>query len=180
MLIKDKKFRPFITRQQLAARIAELGSQLNADYEGKKPLFITVLNGAFMFAADLMREVQIASEISFIKFTSYQSMHSTGKVDQVIGIQEDLRDRHVIILEDIVDTGITMSDIYNEVKQFQPASVETVSLLLKPASLQKPVRIKYVGFEIESRFVVGYGLDYDGHGRNLHDIYVLDEGESEN
>lgn len=178
MLVKDKHFRSFISRQELANRIAQLGKQLCDDYRDKKPLFVTVLNGAFMFAADLMREVDIPSEITFVKFTSYQSMHSTGKVDQIIGFQENLWGRHIIVVEDIVDTGITMTEILKEIKTFQPASVEVVTLLMKPEALQKPVKVRYTGFEIENKFVVGYGLDYDGHGRNLHDIYVIDEQAS--
>lgn len=177
MLVKDKQFKRYISESALKLRIEELGRQLSEDYAGKNPLFIAVLNGAFMFAADLMREVNIPSEISFIKFTSYHNMHSTGVVDQIIGIEEDLRERHIVVIEDIVDTGITLTEVLGEIRRYQPASVEVVALLIKPKALQRPVSIKYVGFEIEPKFVVGYGLDYDGYGRNLCEILILDEPE---
>lgn len=177
MLVKDKQFKRYISESALKLRIEELGRQLSEDYAEKNPLFIAVLNGAFMFAADLMREVNIPSEISFIKFTSYHNMHSTGVVDQIIGIEEDLRERHIVVIEDIVDTGITLTEVLGEIRRYQPASVEVVALLIKPKALQRPVSIKYVGFEIEPKFVVGYGLDYDGYGRNLCEILILDEPE---
>ncbi|MCU0450420.1 MAG: hypoxanthine phosphoribosyltransferase [Bernardetiaceae bacterium] len=175
MLIKDKHFRPFLDHHQIAQQVARLGSQLNQDYAGKNPLFVAVLNGAFMFAADLMRHITIPSEITFVKFTSYHNLLSTGTVDQIIGFQTDLRDRHVVLVEDIVDTGITMTEILHEIRTFQPASVEICALLLKAEALQREVAVKYVGFEIENKFVVGYGLDYDGHGRNLPGLVILEE-----
>jgi hypoxanthine phosphoribosyltransferase len=175
MLVKDKLFRRYITHEQIEGRIAELGRQICQDYQGQNPLFVAVLNGAFMFAADLMREVDIISEITFVKFTSYHNMLSSGMVDQIIGFEKDLRDRHVVLVEDIVDTGITMTEIMAEIRTYQPASVEIVALLTKPEALQRDVKVKYAGFEIANQFVVGYGLDYDGYGRNLRDIYVLDE-----
>jgi hypoxanthine phosphoribosyltransferase len=175
MLVKDKLFRQYITHEQLRGRITELGRRLCQDYQGQRPLFVAVLNGAFMFAADLMREVDIVSEITFVKFTSYHNMLSSGTVDQIIGFESDLRDRHVVLVEDIVDTGITMTEILAEIRAYQPASVQIVALLTKPEALKREVHVKYVGFEIENKFVVGYGLDYDGYGRNLPDIYVLDE-----
>ncbi|MCS7017930.1 MAG: hypoxanthine phosphoribosyltransferase [Cytophagales bacterium] len=175
VLIKDKKFKRYISAERLQKRIEELGRQISEDYAGKNPLFIVVLNGAFMFAADLMREIDIPSEVSFIKFTSYQNMHSTGVVDQIIGVEEDLRNRHIVIVEDIIDTGITITEVLAEIKSYQPASVEVAALLIKPQALLRPVAVKYVGFEIEPKFVVGYGLDYDGYGRNLCEILILDE-----
>jgi len=177
VLVKDKQFKRYIAESTLKKRVEELGRQISEDYAGKHPLFIAVLNGAFMFAADLMREIDIPSEISFIKFTSYHNMHSTGVVDQIIGIEEDLRGRHVVVIEDIVDTGTTMTEILSEIRRYHPASVEVVALLTKPKALQRDVFIKYVGFEIEPKFVVGYGLDYDGYGRNLCEILILDEPE---
>jgi hypoxanthine phosphoribosyltransferase len=178
MLVKDKYFRRFITHDQISGRIAELGQQLCQDYQGQNPLFVAILNGAFMFAADLMREVDVVSEITFVKFTSYHNMLSSGMVDQIIGFEKDLRDRHVVLVEDIVDTGITMTEIMTEIRTYQPASVEIVALLTKPEALQREVKVKYVGFAIENKFVVGYGLDYDGYGRNLRDIYVLEDPAS--
>ncbi|WP_448519932.1 hypoxanthine phosphoribosyltransferase [Rhodoflexus sp.] len=177
MLVKDKKFRRYISEADLKKRVEQLGQQLSEDYADKNPLFVAVLNGAFMFAADLMREIDIPAEISFVKFTSYQNMHSSGVVDQIIGFEEDIRDRHIVLIEDIVDTGITMTEVLAEIRRYHPASVEVVALLIKPKALQRPVTIKYVGFEIEPKFVVGYGLDYDGYGRNLCEILILDEPE---
>lgn len=177
VLVKDKKFRRYISESALRKRVEELGRQISEDYADKHPLFIAVLNGAFMFAADLMREIDIPSEISFIKFTSYQNMHSTGVVDQIIGIEEDLRNRHIVVIEDIIDTGITITEVLAEIRRYQPASVEVAALLVKPKALQRSVNIKYVGFEIEPKFVVGYGLDYDGYGRNLCEILILDDSE---
>ncbi len=178
MLVKDKKFKLFISQAQIQEKIAALSHRLVEDYRGKNPLFITILNGAFIFAADLIRQIDIESEITFVKFTSYASMESTGKVDQIIGFNDDIFQRHVVLIEDIVDTGLTMSEIMHELKRFRPSSLEVVTLLLKPDALKMPVKVNYVGFEIENKFVVGYGLDYDGYGRNLQDIYVLADDES--
>lgn len=175
MLVKDKKFKLFISQSAINQRIAEISQRLVEDYKGKKPLFITILNGAFIFAADLIRQIDIESEITFVKFTSYASMESSGKVDQIIGFNDDIFQRHIVLIEDIVDTGLTMSEIMHELRRFRPSSLEVVSLLMKPDALKMPLDIKYVGFEIENKFVVGYGLDYDGYGRNLQDIYILDE-----
>lgn len=175
MLVKDKNFKLFISQSAIQQRLQELSQRLISDYADKNPLFITVLNGAFIFAADLIRLIDIPSEITFVKFTSYDSMQSTGKVDQIIGFDDDIFQRHVVLIEDIVDTGLTMSEIMVELKRFRPLSLEVVSLLTKPTALKKPIDVKYIGFEIENKFVVGYGLDYDGYGRNLQDIYILDE-----
>lgn len=175
MLVKDKNFTLFIPQAKIQQRISELSKQIAQDYQDFNPLFITILNGAFIFAADLIRQIDIVSEITFVKFTSYESMQSTGKVDQILGFDDDVFQRHVILIEDIVDTGLTISEIVHELRRFRPASLEVVTLLMKPSALKKEVKIKYVGFEIENKFVVGYGLDYDGYGRNLQDIYVVDE-----
>ena len=175
MVVKDKKFKLFIPQAAIQQRISELSQRLTSDYANKNPLFITVLNGAFIFAADLIRQIDIPSEITFVKFTSYESMQSTGKVDQIIGFDDDIFQRHVVLIEDIVDTGLTMTEIMRELKRFRPLSLELVTLLTKPEARQKEIDLKYVGFEIENKFVVGYGLDYDGYGRNLQDIYILDE-----
>ena len=175
MIVKDRKFKSFIPKEAIANRVQELGTQICADYADKNPLFVVVLNGAFMFAADLMRKVVIPSQMTFVKFSSYQSMESTGKVDELIGFQEDLMGRHIVIVEDVVDTGITVSEIMAEINKFYPASVEIIALLYKPTAVKRPVNIRYSGFAIENKFVVGYGLDYDGFGRNLEDIFILDE-----
>ncbi|BDD10744.1 hypoxanthine phosphoribosyltransferase [Fulvitalea axinellae] len=173
MKVKDKEFVSYIEPERLAQRIAELGNKIDEDYAGKNPLFIAVLNGSFMFAADLLREVDTPSEISFMKLASYSEMRSTGNVKEVIGLSENIFNRHVIIIEDIVDTGNTMVHLHDVLEELGPASIEVASLLFKPEAYTKKINIKYVGFDIPNKFVVGYGLDYDGYGRNLDAIYQL-------
>jgi hypoxanthine phosphoribosyltransferase len=173
--INDKKFVPFITAQQIETRIAEIAKRIDADYAGKKVLCIGILNGSFIFAADLARALNLSVEFTFIKYTSYRKMLSSGQVDKLIGLTSEVKNRHVLLIEDIIDTGLTMSEIINDMQQMQPASMEIATLLLKPSALQEDLDIKYIGFEIENRFVVGYGLDYDGYGRNLKDIAVLSQ-----
>lgn len=180
MKIKDKEFELFITRDRIDSRVIEIGWKINKDYSNKNPLFIVVLNGAFMFAADLMKVVNIESELSFIKVASYQGEGSTGKVKELIGLTESLTGRHIVIIEDIVDTGLTMEKILETVNTQNPASVEIATFLLKPKSLLRKVETKYVGFEIPSNFVVGYGLDFNGYGRNFGDVYVVSEDKNDN
>lgn len=175
MKVHDKKFEPFIPADQIAARNKELGQELNEAYRDKKPLFIAVLNGSFIFAADLMREVTIESEISFIKVASYEAMQSTGNIKDLVGLQENVFNRHIVIVEDIVDSGNTLSHILKMFKTLGVASIEIAALLFKREALQHDIPVKYVGFEIPTKFVLGYGLDYDGLGRNLKDIYQLKE-----
>lgn len=171
--IEDKEFDLLIEYDQIKKRTRFLGIQLNVDYENKVPLFLGVLNGSFMFMADLIKQINISSEISFVKISSYNGSDiSSGVVKEVIGLEVDLKNRDVIIVEDIVDTGITLSYLLEKVKSQNPASVSVCTLLFKPNSLQKEIEeIDYVGFEIQNEFVVGYGLDYKGLGRNLTDIY---------
>jgi hypoxanthine phosphoribosyltransferase len=171
--IKDKKFVPFITAQQIENRITELAKRIDTDYAGKQVLCIGILNGSFIFAADLARALNLSIEFTFIKYTSYRKMISSGEVDKLIGLTSEVKNRHVLLIEDIIDTGLTMTEIINDMQQLQPASLEIVSLLLKPSALQEDLDIKYIGFEIENKFVVGYGLDYDGYGRNLKDIHIV-------
>jgi len=171
--IHGLSFRPYISREQIRARIAELGQDISRDYHGKSPLFLAVLNGAFMFAADLIRACDIDCAISFIRLSSYQGLSSSGKVKTVIGLQEELKGRHVIIIEDIVDTGQTMSQFIPQLQQMGPESVAITSLLLKTEALEFDIKVQYTGFEIPTKFVIGYGLDYDGLGRNIPDIYQL-------
>jgi len=171
--ILDKQFTPFITRETIEKRIAELAEQIKDDYEGRCPLFIIVLNGAFLFATDLIKNIPLNCEITFVRLSSYAQTESTGKVRQIIGLEEKIADRDVIIIEDIVDTGLTMTQLLSQIAELEPKSIEIATLLHKPAALKKPVNMKYIGFEIENRFVVGYGLDYDGLGRNLDALYVL-------
>lgn len=171
--IHDKTFTPLIPAVKIAERVAALADQINADYKGTKPLFIGILNGSFIFAADLFRQLDIDAEISFIKLASYQGTSSSGNVITSIGLEENLNGRHIIIVEDIIDSGRTMSTFLRDIRQRQPASVKVVVFLTKPAALQYPVAADYTAFEIEDKFVIGYGLDYDGLGRNLPDLYVL-------
>lgn len=173
MKIKDKEFEVFIPEHELQDKIKSLAASINADYEGKNPLFIAILNGSFMFASDLFKEITIDCNISFIKLTSYQEMQSSGSVKELIGLNENVFKRHVVIIEDIIDTGGTMQSVLEEFGERGVNSVEVVSLLLKPEALQSEIDIKYLGFEIPDAFVVGYGLDYDGFGRNTKAIYQI-------
>lgn len=171
----DKVFTPFIPADKINARIKELAAQLNADYAGKRPLVIGVLNGSFMFVADLFRQLTIEAEISFIKLASYKGTSSTGNVVTAIGMEENLKDRHVIIVEDIIDTGKTLHAFMPEIFNRQPASVKIATFLSKPDALKYDVKADYCAFEIENKFVLGYGMDYDGLGRNIPELYVLKE-----
>lgn len=171
--VHDKIFTPFITAAQLQARVAELGGEIDRDYAGKKPLLIGVLNGSVIFMADLLRHIKTACEIGFIRVSSYHGTETTGKVRSVMGLSDDLAGREVIIVEDIIDTGDTAVYLINELKKKQPSGVRFATLLFKPSVLRHDIRPDYVGFEIPPAFVVGYGLDYDGLGRNLSDIYQL-------
>lgn len=173
--IRDKSFVPFLSAKTLKARILELAQELNTDYRDKDPLFIGVLNGAFVFLSDLFKCIEIPCEVTFVRVSSYQSMNSTGQVKQILGLQEDIQNRHIILVEDIVDTGLTMQQITQQILGLQPASLAIVTLLHKPEALEAEIDLDYVGFEIENKFVVGYGLDYDGQGRNLDAVYVLAE-----
>lgn len=175
MVVKDKEFQKYISSEDLSSKIKELADRINNDYEGKKPLFIAILNGSFMFAADLFKEVQIPCEISFVKVASYEEMESTGNVKQLIGLNEPIFNKDVIIIEDIIDTGRTIAKILEEFRSLGAGSVEVVTLLQKPEANKSAEPLKYVGFNIPEKFVVGYGLDYDGLGRNLKDIYQLKE-----
>ncbi|MGB3184215.1 MAG: hypoxanthine phosphoribosyltransferase [Cyclobacteriaceae bacterium] len=175
MTIRDKNFEPYIHEEQILTRIREIARDINKRYADSNPLFLSVLNGSFMFAADLMKEIPVRSEISFVKYTSYQAMESTGKVRELIGLNDEVTGRDVVIIEDIVDTGHTMHHLIEELKKLNPASVSVCTLLLKPDALKRPINLDYIGFSIPNKFVVGYGLDYDGYGRNFRDIYQLSE-----
>ncbi len=170
--VDDKEFSLMLSNDQISKRTRLIGIQMNVDYEHKVPVFLGVLNGSFMFLADLMKEIQISSEVTFVKVSSYEADKSTGTVRREMDLSMDLRGRDVVIVEDIVDTGLTLAYILEMVKKQQPASVKVCTLLLKPAKLQQTFdELGYVGFEISNEFVVGYGLDYNGLGRNLRDIY---------
>jgi hypoxanthine phosphoribosyltransferase len=173
--VNDKQFKPFITAQKISERVEQMAIEINNDYAGKRPLFIAILNGSFMFAADLFRLLQIDAEICFIKLASYKGTTSTGNVITAIGLDESLKDRHVVILEDIVDTGKTLHAFLPQLKDQQPTSLKIAALLHKPDAVIFPIQIDYVGFDVPNKFLLGYGLDFDGLGRNLKEIYQLVE-----
>jgi len=171
--VHDKIFKPFIDEATIQKRVAELAAIIDRDYEGMQPLFLSVLNGSFIFAADLFKKIKTEAEISFIKLVSYKGTTSSGNVVTAIGLEENLNGRHIILLEDIIDTGKTIHSFLPEILQRQPASLKIATFLAKPDALRYPVEASYVGFEIPNNFVVGYGLDYDGLGRNLPELYTL-------
>lgn len=171
--IKDKVFKTSIPEEKILEKIKVVADRINEDMKDKDPLFIAVLNGAFIFAADLMRMITIPCQISFVKLASYQGTTSTGKITEVLGINEDLNNRHIIIVEDIVDTGLTMKRMIETLGTRHPASVEICTLLVKPEKLQVDLDIKYAVMSIPNQFIVGYGLDYDQEGRGLRDIYTI-------
>lgn len=173
--VHDKNFVPYLTAQAIAEKVSQLALQISKDYAGKRPLFLAVLNGSFLFAADLFRNLSIEAEISFIKLASYKGTTSTGNVITAIGLEESLHERHIILLEDIIDTGKTLHGFIPQLDHQGPASIRIAALLTKPGALQYPVHADYTGFEIPNKFVVGYGLDYDGLGRNIPEIYQLEE-----
>ena len=173
--VHDKSFEPYLTAVQIDQAIQKLADQINNDYSGKRPLFISVLNGSFMFASDLFKKLTIESEICFIKLASYKGTKSTGHVITAIGLDIDLIYRHVIVIEDIVDTGKTLDQFLPQLQYQQPSSLKICALLHKPAATVHPIQIDYLGFTIPDKFVVGYGLDYDGLGRNIPEIYKLVE-----
>ena len=178
--LHDKKFKPYIPVSTINDTIVRVANQINNDYQGKTPLFLVVLNGAFMFASDLLKKVTIDCEISFVKLASYEGTTSTGKVKELVGLSEDIFNKDVLIIEDIVDTGVTMENLINTLKKDNPNSVEVVSLLYKPEAFRKDFEIKYVGFDVPNDFLVGYGLDYDGLGRNLDSLYTIIENKTNN
>lgn len=171
--VLDKKFQPYIKAEQIQEKVNGLAAKINADYAGKNPLFIAILNGSFMFASDLFKELTVDAEICFIKLASYKGTRSTGNVVTSIGLDESLKGRHVVIVEDIVDTGKTLYEFLPQLTNQQPASLKIAALLHKPDALTFPLTIDYLGFNVPDKFLLGYGLDYDGHGRNLKEIYQL-------
>ena len=171
--VHDKSFETYLSEETIQQKIKELALAINKDYAGKRPLFIAILNGSFMFAADLFKHLTIEAEICFIKLASYKGMKSSGKVVTSIGLEEDLFGKEVIIVEDIVDTGKTLHNFLPKLLHQQPQSLKIVALLHKPDATTYPLTLDYVGFAIPDKFVVGYGLDYDGLGRNLKEIYQL-------
>jgi hypoxanthine phosphoribosyltransferase len=171
--VLDKTFEPYLKEAAIQEKITELAGQLNKDYAGKRPLFLSILNGSFLFTADLFKQITIEAEVSFIKLASYKGTSSTGNVITAIGLDTNVKDRHIVILEDIIDTGKTLHHYLPQLDSMQPASVKIAVLLNKKEALQYPVQVDYSCFDIPNKFVVGYGLDYDGLGRNSKDIYQL-------
>ena len=171
--INDRQFAISIPEEKILKEVERLAAQISRDLEGKNPLFLCVLNGSFMFAADLFRRITIPAEISFVKLASYEGTASTGVIKEVIGLSENIAGRTVVIVEDIVDTGCTMSKLVENLGTRAPEAIHICTLLLKPEKLKVDLDIKYVALEIPNDFIVGYGLDYDGYGRNLKDIYTV-------
>ena len=171
--IKDLTFKTFIPESEIQQRVKAVAEKINKDLDGKNPLLLAVLNGSFVFAADLIRNITIPCEISFVKLASYQGTTSTGKIKEVIGLNEDLTGRTVVIVEDIVDTGFTMKRMIETLGTRHPESIHICSLLVKPDKLQVPLNIEYAAIEIPNDFIVGYGLDYDQQGLQLRDIYTI-------
>ena len=172
--ILDKEFELFIPYEKIRSVVEQMAETMNKELADKDPLFLCILNGSFMFAAEIYKRIDfVESEISFVKLASYEGEKTTGKVKQLIGLNEKIEGRTVVVLEDIVDTGITINNIMEQLATMNPKEVQVATLLLKPDALKKEVDLKYVGIEIPNDFIVGYGLDYDGYGRNLIDIYTV-------
>ena len=173
--ILDKEFKLFITEKQIQEAVEKMAHRMNKELKGKKVIFIGILNGCFMFAADLVKHLDLECTITFLKLASYQGASSTGKVKRLIGLNEDIKDQTVVVLEDIVDTGITLDFIQKQLRGYEPAEIKVATLLYKPEACRHNVSLDYVGMEIPDDFVVGYGLDYNGFGRNLRQIYTVIE-----
>ncbi|NWJ49800.1 MAG: hypoxanthine phosphoribosyltransferase [Bacteroidetes bacterium] len=173
--VKDKIFSPFITADVLDKAVSKIAAAMESDLKGKDPLFLVVLNGAFVFASDLMKKLHFPCEISFIKLSSYSGLQTSNKVRELIGLNEDISGRTVVVLEDIIDTGVTLGELLEIVKSKNAADVKLAALLFKPNAFRKDYKIDYLGLEIPNDFIVGYGLDYDGFGRNYPDIYKIVE-----
>lgn len=178
MKVKDLKFRKFIAAAKISHKVEELAAVISEDYKDKTPIFVPVLNGSFMFAADLLKEIQIPCRVSFVKMSSYSGTASTGQLKTLIGHEESLFNQDIIVVEDIVDSGLTLQKIMDELKGRGAKSVEAVALLRKKEAREKKIEVKYIGFELDSEFVLGYGLDYDGLGRNHKDLYKQDIPDS--
>jgi len=173
----DKVFEISITEARIINAIKKIAQEIARDLRDKDPLLICVLNGSFMFASDLMKEMSFNCEISFVKLSSYEGTHTTGKVKQLIGLNEDIKGRYVVLLEDIVDTGTTIVKVVDQLKNLEPAEVRVATMLFKPEAYTQDMKIDYIGLEIPNDFIVGYGLDYNGYGRNLRNIYTVVEPE---
>lgn len=175
MKIKELTFKKFIAEKKIQEKVSALAQQINSDYKTRTPVFLPILNGSFMFAADLIKEIKIPCHVSFVKVSSYAGTQTTGQLKTLVGLDQSLFNEDILLIEDIIDTGLTLQKIIEELKSLGTKSVEVISLLRKPPAREKGIDVKYVGFEIENDFVVGYGLDYDGLGRNYKDIYKQSE-----
>lgn len=173
--VRDREFTVSIPEAKILQRVAEVAAQINNDLKNENPLFLAVLNGSFVFAADLMRCMEMPCEISFVRMASYEGTSSTGKVKQLIGLKEEIKGRTVVIVEDIIDSGLTMKNLLSTLEEKQPKDIRIAALLVKPGNLQVDLDIPYCCFDIPNDFIVGYGLDYDGEGRNLRSIYTVVE-----
>ena len=172
--ILDKEFEIFIPYEKIRSVVEDMAEKMNRDLTGKNPLFLCILNGSFMFAAEIFKRISLLdAEISFLKLASYSGTSTTGSVKQLIGLNESLAGRTIVVLEDIVDTGITIENTIEQIKAHNPAEVKIATLLLKPDALQRDVQLDYVGIEIPNEFIGGYGLDYNGRGRTLIDIFKV-------
>ena len=171
--VHDKHFIPFISEEEISRQVSRIAHEMNRDLAQKDPIFLGILNGAFMFASDLSKQLTFPCQITFLKLASYSGTQSTGRVKQLIGINMELKNRVVVVLEDIVDTGVTLETILMQLSGFQPSEIQVATFLHKPEATVREVKLDYVGMEIPNDFIVGYGLDYDGYGRNLKEIYQL-------
>lgn len=171
--VHDKHFTPFISEEEISRQVSRIAHEMNQDLAQKDPIFLGILNGAFMFASDLYKQLTFPCQITFLKLASYSGTQSTGRVKQLIGINMELKNRVVVVLEDIVDTGVTLETILMQLSGFQPSEIQVATFLHKPEATVREVKLDYVGMEIPNDFIVGYGLDYDGYGRNLKEIYQL-------
>jgi hypoxanthine phosphoribosyltransferase len=175
--VNNRIFEPLVSPEQIGEIVESMADRINRDYKGREPLFLCILNGSFMFAADLLRRIELPCRVSFVKFSSYSGMESSQYVRKLIGITEDLTGKDVIIVEDIIDTGLTVHELLRELETRNPASVRVAAFCIKREALRESVAIHYVGLDIPNRFVVGYGLDFDGYGRNLGGIYAEKKNE---
>jgi len=171
--IQGRQFKPYIGQERIAEAVKKIAAHMNEELKNEFPFFLAVLNGSFMFVADLMKEIEIPCSVSFVKLASYEGTGSTGNVKELVGLTENISGRTIVIIEDIIDSGLTVEGLINDLRKKNVKSIRIATALFKPEAFKKNYKIDYIGFEIPDKFVVGYGMDYDGHGRNLKEIHVL-------